>query len=247
MDSESMFFTPSFPNPRPPPPLPIDYADHSAISLAHGSITDFFDNNMTNGHLSALGQASTYAAINGGRDLLDEDDEDDREQDEMGSLDDLDEQDEILDDQDGHMQHGLDDRGSSDEPPRRTSGRARKPSSRARQSDYIDPDTVEEEQQQGHDIEQVEGELDELATTGANTPRSSHQRQSRAASTNHDHDVHESYQDDGYYVQDSVTDEQPLYVNAKQYHRILKRRQARARLEEMGRLSRERKAGLDFQ
>lgn len=34
---------------------------------------------------------------------------------------------------------------------------------------------------------------------------------------------------------------EPLYVNAKQYHRIMKRRVARARLEEMGRLSRERK------
>jgi len=34
---------------------------------------------------------------------------------------------------------------------------------------------------------------------------------------------------------------EPLYVNAKQYHRILKRRAARARLEEMGRLSRQRK------
>ncbi|GAA6059269.1 hypothetical protein JCM10212_006662 [Sporobolomyces blumeae] len=37
---------------------------------------------------------------------------------------------------------------------------------------------------------------------------------------------------------------EPLYVNAKQYHRILKRRAARARLEEMGRLSRERKPYL---
>ncbi|GAA5958829.1 hypothetical protein JCM21900_003940 [Sporobolomyces salmonicolor] len=37
---------------------------------------------------------------------------------------------------------------------------------------------------------------------------------------------------------------EPLYVNAKQYHRILKRRTARARLEEMGRLSRERKPYL---
>ncbi|GAA5989431.1 hypothetical protein JCM10908_000472 [Rhodotorula pacifica] len=37
---------------------------------------------------------------------------------------------------------------------------------------------------------------------------------------------------------------EPLYVNAKQYHRILKRRIARARLEEMGRLSRERKPYL---
>ena len=36
-------------------------------------------------------------------------------------------------------------------------------------------------------------------------------------------------------------DEEPLYVNAKQYYRILKRRVARARLEEVHRLSRQRK------
>lgn len=36
-------------------------------------------------------------------------------------------------------------------------------------------------------------------------------------------------------------DEEPLYVNAKQYHRILKRRSARQRLEEVHRLSRQRK------
>lgn len=35
--------------------------------------------------------------------------------------------------------------------------------------------------------------------------------------------------------------EEPLYVNAKQYHRILKRRLARARLEELNRLVRSRK------
>lgn len=35
--------------------------------------------------------------------------------------------------------------------------------------------------------------------------------------------------------------EEPLYVNAKQYHRILKRRMARARLEELNRLVRSRK------
>ena len=36
-------------------------------------------------------------------------------------------------------------------------------------------------------------------------------------------------------------DEEPLYVNAKQYFRILKRRVARARLEEVHRLSKQRK------
>lgn len=37
------------------------------------------------------------------------------------------------------------------------------------------------------------------------------------------------------------TEEEPLYVNAKQYNRILKRRAARAKLESDGRIPRERK------
>ncbi|ORY95662.1 CCAAT-binding transcription factor (CBF-B/NF-YA) subunit B-domain-containing protein [Syncephalastrum racemosum] len=40
------------------------------------------------------------------------------------------------------------------------------------------------------------------------------------------------------------TAEEPLYVNAKQYHRILKRRAARARLEEISRISKARKPYL---
>lgn len=40
---------------------------------------------------------------------------------------------------------------------------------------------------------------------------------------------------------DDMDNEEPLYVNAKQYHRILKRRMARARLEELNRLVRSRK------
>ncbi|KAI0087923.1 CCAAT-binding transcription factor (CBF-B/NF-YA) subunit B-domain-containing protein, partial [Irpex rosettiformis] len=43
---------------------------------------------------------------------------------------------------------------------------------------------------------------------------------------------------------DAPIDEEPLYVNAKQYYRILKRRVARARLEEVHRLSRQRKPYL---
>jgi hypothetical protein len=46
--------------------------------------------------------------------------------------------------------------------------------------------------------------------------------------------------------QDQSIDDEPLYVNAKQYYRILKRRVARARLEEVHRLSRQRKVRRQF-
>ncbi|RWS02819.1 nuclear transcription factor Y subunit alpha-like protein [Dinothrombium tinctorium] len=41
-----------------------------------------------------------------------------------------------------------------------------------------------------------------------------------------------------------LLEEEPLYVNAKQYHRILKRRQARAKLEADGRIPKERRKYL---
>jgi len=41
-----------------------------------------------------------------------------------------------------------------------------------------------------------------------------------------------------------MDNEEPLYVNAKQYHRILKRRAARQRLEELNRLARSRKVSV---
>ena len=41
--------------------------------------------------------------------------------------------------------------------------------------------------------------------------------------------------------QDADMDDQPLYVNAKQYHRILKRRQQRAKLEQSGKIPKERR------
>lgn len=43
-----------------------------------------------------------------------------------------------------------------------------------------------------------------------------------------------------------MLEEEPLYVNAKQYHRILKRRQARAKLEAEGKIPKERRVRLYY-
>lgn len=66
------------------------------------------------------------------------------------------------------------------------------------------------------------------------------------------HPQHDDFNDPLFnpqHIQQSLSDDQPiddepLYVNAKQYFRILKRRVARARLEEVHRLSRQRKVPL---
>lgn len=59
-----------------------------------------------------------------------------------------------------------------------------------------------------------------------------------------DEDLREMQTEDGEEGEGDAGDEEPLYVNAKQYHRILKRRLARARLEELNRLSRSRKVSF---
>lgn len=43
-----------------------------------------------------------------------------------------------------------------------------------------------------------------------------------------------------------LLEEEPLYVNAKQYRRILKRRQARSKLEQEGKIPKERPVSISF-
>lgn len=157
-------------------------------------------------------------------------------------------------------------------PTRRTSGRARKPSSwsaAAEQSVYL------------HDVadEQVYAGDPRAGITGGDAQDEVENRSGSGSGLGEDEaeDEDEEYGEDGDdggeyqltgtavhsacgrhtnggaagHAEDSLTgsgaehdEHAPLYVNAKQYHRILKRRQARARLEEMGRLSRERKVSL---
>lgn len=102
------------------------------------------------------------------------------------------------------------------------------PSTYSRQSSATDeylnqPDDDDDEEEEEADDPLVKYEDRPRATTG---------------------DVVEAeYEDGAEGVEEQAGDdnEEPLYVNAKQYHRILKRRAARQRLEELNRLARSRK------
>ncbi|KAK0225760.1 CCAAT-binding transcription factor (CBF-B/NF-YA) subunit B-domain-containing protein [Armillaria fumosa] len=66
-------------------------------------------------------------------------------------------------------------------------------------------------------------------------------------SLDNSHGSNAVYQSFQHHISDALensVDDEPLYVNAKQYFRILKRRVARARLDEVHRLSRQRKPYL---
>lgn len=47
----------------------------------------------------------------------------------------------------------------------------------------------------------------------------------------------------GFFVSEQVTEDPPTYVNAKQYRRIIKRREARAKLEARRKVPQQRKVG----
>jgi hypothetical protein len=120
-------------------------------------------------------------------------------------------------------------------PATRTSGRARRPSRRSAQADgsvYLDGEDEEEvlgaevQYAQVEDEEEYPGEGGEGYAGELGAVYEGEDAGSVAA---------------GIGEATGEEEHEPLYVNAKQYHRILKRRAARARLEEMGRLSRQRK------
>ena len=111
----------------------------------------------------------------------------------------------------------------------RTSGRARRPSRRSALADgtaYLDGDEDEEEISMVQQHFGGPAEHEDYAAEEYGAPIGEFENVDVGVANG----------------QEMTGDEhEPLYVNAKQYHRIMKRRAARARLEEMGRLSRQRK------
>ncbi|KAI9023853.1 CCAAT-binding transcription factor (CBF-B/NF-YA) subunit B-domain-containing protein [Phycomyces nitens] len=85
-------------------------------------------------------------------------------------------------------------------------------------------------------------------------PQAHHHQPHQPHQSHQSHQPHQSHQQQTLQNQQTVQQtpgfvpiqavDEPLYVNAKQYHRIIKRRAARARLEELNKIARSRKPYL---
>ncbi|KAK4048035.1 Transcriptional activator [Microbotryomycetes sp. JL201] len=274
MDASSMFFTPSFPVPQPPPASTMEMGmlpDPSSGGDRESAAIDSYA--PTRAH-NGLYVPSRQTLLNGVYSLYDDAEANGHE---------LEQSDEDGDERDGEGRHDFGQERNPHnrneqgvlESTRRTSSRTRRPTQRLLHSDYIQGYDQISEDAQGTGQHSVDSPHDDprsqlssarisrAGTVSFAEPEDQDQSGDEDDVDDDDDGRHNLKHGNGYGYGSSGTfeaeqeqemeeqefdqdqsEEQPLYVNAKQYHRILKRRQARARLEEMGRLSRERKPYL---